>query len=130
MIADSSFLIALFMEEDEHYNKACEEFFNCKNQKILIPDRVLEEVFTVFTYKRGIIFAIAVLEKINQNQCFVFYNIDLIEQKRIFQIIKETKTRMSFIDYCIAYLTVSRSESLLCYDQGIKNFIKKYKSFI
>ena len=46
MIADTSFLVALFLAEDELHDKALGNLINYKQEKIIIPDRVLEETFS------------------------------------------------------------------------------------
>ncbi|MBI5393228.1 hypothetical protein HZA96_05135 [Candidatus Woesearchaeota archaeon] len=130
MIADSSFLIALFLEQDENHDNAIIDFSKVITDLILIPDRVLEEVFTVVTYKNGILYAIKVLERIKLNKrCFI-YHLNSSEEEAIFALINKLKIRISFIDYCVAYLTIIKNEELLCYDQEIISFKKKYKSIV
>ena len=129
MIADSSFLIALFLEEDENHDIALKEFDENKGI-ITILDRVLEEIFTVFTYKKGIAFSIEAVEKILINKRFLIYYFDSGEHKAIFRLIKKVNCRISFIDYCVAYLAIIKNKSLLCYDAEINNIAKKYKQVI
>ncbi|MBS3136977.1 PIN domain-containing protein [Candidatus Woesearchaeota archaeon] len=130
MIADSSFLIALFIEEDGNHENAIIDFSNVGDNIILIPDRVLEETFTVVTYKKGILYTIGVLERIRLNKKCVIYHLSASEQEAIIALINKLKIRISFIDYCVAYLTIAKDEELLCYDKEIISFKKKYESML
>jgi len=128
MIADTSFLVALFIPEDELHNKAISLLETLKTKEILILDRVLEELFTVLTYKKGIIYSLEVLTKINKNKIFSMYNIDETESHLVLELATKLHKKLSFVDYAVIYLTLKNNDLLLCFDEEMNKLTKIFKS--
>jgi len=99
MIADTSFLVALFIEEDELHEKSINELEKNKKE-ILITDRILEETFTVICYKKGVDYALM-----------------------IYEIIKKFRKKLSFADYTVIYLALKDNEKILCFDEELNKTI-------
>jgi len=118
MIVDTSFLVAFFLNEDELHEKAVNNFKNV-NEHLIIPDRVLEETFTVICYKKGILYSLEILNKLKNNKDVIIYKIDYKECELIFDFAADLKKRFSFVDYIILYLTLNIPEKLLCFDDEL-----------
>ena len=125
MIADTSFLVALFIEEDELHNEALNELENNK-EELTIPDRVIEETFTVLNYKKGIDYALGILQKLDNNKDINIKSYNEKEWNSIIQLISKVRKKLSFVDYTIIYECLRTNEKLLCFD---KEIIKTIKSF-
>lgn len=123
MILDTSFLVALFIKEDELHEKAMDLIEKLENQKLLLPDRVLEETFTVLSYKKGVKFALEVLNKLSINKDIINYRFNEAEYETILRLIKKLKKRLSFVDYIVVYLCLKNSERPLSFDEDIKRLV-------
>ncbi len=124
MIADTSFLVALFLPEDELHNKAIIKLEKVKDSEdILILDRVLEELFTVLTYKRGMQYAGNVLSKLDKNKNFFIFRLDENEWFYVIQLAVNTNKKLSFVDYAVISLALKNNEELLCFDEGINKLV-------
>ncbi len=128
MIADTSFLVALFLAEDELHESAKKELERCKEEQILILDRVIEETFTVLCYKKGLDFSISVVEKLNKNKKILIYRLDEKEFESIIELAKNVKKKLSFVDYSVIYLNIKIGERLLCFDNEIIKVVKNMNS--
>lgn len=124
MIADTSFLVALFLPEDELHNKSIIKLEKVKDSEdILILDRVLEELFTVLTYKRGMQYAGNVLNKLDKNKNFFIFRLDENEWFYVIQLAVNTNKKLSFVDYAVISLALKNNEELLCFDEGINKLV-------
>src|SRR3989344_2488667 len=119
MIADTSFLVALYIGEDELHEKAFSKFEILTNEDILILDRVLEETFTVITYKKGIRYALNIIEKINKNKNFIIHRLDDNEFMSLTNLALKLNKKISFVDYAIINFFIKNQDSLLCFDEEI-----------
>ncbi|HLC86176.1 MAG TPA: PIN domain-containing protein [Candidatus Nanoarchaeia archaeon] len=122
MIADTSFLVALFIEEDELHEKSINELEKNKKE-ILITDRILEETFTVICYKKGVDYALMIFEKLKNNKDIIFYQLSEEEIKKIYEIIKKFRKKLSFADYTVIYLALKDNEKILCFDEELNKTI-------
>ncbi len=123
MIVDTSFLIAFFLNEDELHEKAINNFKNV-NGHLIIPDRVLEETFTVLCYKKGVVYSLEVINKLKNNKDIIIYKIDYKESELIFEFVADIKKKFSFVDYIILYLALNTHEKLLCFDDELVKIVK------
>ena len=122
MIADSSFLVALFLPEDELHMRAVQELSGIKENgffKLVIPDRVLEETFTVLCYKKGVSYALEILTKLLHNKDILIYHLEEEEWLSIKKFIEEKNKKMSFTDYLVAFLALREHKKILCFDEQI-----------
>lgn len=124
VVADTSFLYALFNDDDEHNLRSLLDFERLKDEKILVPDRVLEELFGITTYKKGIGHAFLTLDKISSNRSFLVYYIGAEEQEAIFQLARVERKRLSFVDYAAVYLARRNKERLLCFDRQLSGLLR------
>jgi len=124
MIADTSFLVAFFLDEDEFHDKAVKEL-ELLNTKIVISDRVLEETFTVLNYKKGINFVLNVIEMLERNNDIIIYKIGEKDWDSIFNLIKQLNKKISFVDYSVIYLSLKIGEKILCFDDEMNKIISK-----
>ncbi len=123
MIADTSFLIALFLPEDELHEKAIEVL--SKNiSSIVIIDRVLEETFTVLCYKKGLKFCLEVIAKIKNNKDIILAKFDEKEINAIFNLAIKINKKISFVDYAVLYYQMTFGEGILCFDNELINISK------
>ncbi|MBS3152646.1 PIN domain-containing protein [Candidatus Woesearchaeota archaeon] len=126
MIADTSFLVALFLAEDELHDKALGNLINYKQEKIIIPDRVLEETFTVLVYKKDINYALEVIDKLGKNNDIILYRIEEVDWTAIIRLVNKVKKKLSFVDYSVIYLCIKNGEKALCFDNEINKIVNRY----
>ena len=125
MIADSSFLIGLFSESDIFHDRATEDFASSQTQILLIPDRVLEEMMTVLTYKKGIQFSLEAVEKIQANSRFEIVALDKNDCAAIFALAKKTGRSLGFTDYAVAYFCCRDRSFPMAYDKQLLSVVLK-----
>lgn len=120
IITDTSYLVSLFLSEDQNHNIAIKQFE--KNNEYLIPNIAITELITVIIYKKNISFAKNVFEKIINSQTFYIYNITETEEKEIYNFLFSSETKISFVDAGIIYLAKTKNLDLLTFDkQQMKN---------
>lgn len=124
MIADTSYLFSLFNEDDDLNPSALEIFGGLMEETILVPDRVLEELFTITSYKLGVGTASLYLRKITSNAKFAIYCFDKEERDAVLRLAESKKVRMSFVDYLVLYLAQKTGEKLLCFDRQLSKLAK------
>lgn len=127
MIADTSFLVALFIVEDHLHDKALTKLETLKSSRIIISDRVLEETFTVLTYKKGIEYALTIIEKINKNKEFDIHKLDREEGNFIIELAIKIRKKISFVDYSVIYTFLKIREELLCFDEDLLKIVKSLR---
>ncbi|MBI4399196.1 PIN domain-containing protein [Candidatus Micrarchaeota archaeon] len=125
MIVDSSFLVPFFIEEHEFNKRALQEIKKHIGEQLVVLDRVLEETFTVITYKKGIAYALDVLEQLEENKDVIIFRLDGEDFYSIIELIRDLKTKLSFVDYAVLHLSISRKEMLLCFDEQLLASFKK-----
>jgi len=123
MIADSSFLVSLFLPEDMNHENAKKEYTKY-DEYLLIPVCVLEETVNVLIYKRGFDFSLRVSDELLQNERIIVYYPDEDEILETIELMNKTKKKMSMIDYEVAYFAVQKKEALLCFDKQILSLVK------
>ena len=123
MIVDTSFLVALFIVEDELHSKAISQLEELENKELLVLDRVLEETFTVITYKKGINYMFSVLEKINKNTSFLISRLENNECCSVLELALKINKKLSFVDYAVLYLALKTNDSLLCFDVELNKLV-------
>lgn len=127
MIVDSSFIFALFVQDDVHHLEAMSTVKKLEGNTLIIPDRVLEETFTLLVYRKGISFALEVINRFKQNKEIIIYTIDNNEKEDIDILITQLMKKISYVDYLIIYLCLEKNKKVISYDQEILSFVKKHK---
>jgi predicted nucleic acid-binding protein len=125
MIADTSFLVALFLANDEHHEKAVEMSLESGKEEIIALDRVLEETFTVLVYKKGTGFAIECIGKLKANRRILVYSLDKSEEEETFEMAENTGQRMSYVDYAILLVSKKHGQKALTFDRQLEKEIKR-----
>ncbi len=129
MISDTSFLIAFFLPEDELHDMAISKLKVLKlGDNIIISRSVLEETFTVLTYKRGVKYALNILELLEKNKNFLLLNSDENEWVAVINLAKNLKKKLSFVDYSVINLVLRTNEDLLCFDDELNKIVKVLNS--
>ena len=123
MLADSSFLVSLFLPSDTNHEKAKKLYSNCRGY-MLIPISVFEETSNIVIYKRGMAACIEMMEQILLNEDIIVYYPDEAEMLEVFELMKKKQKKMSVIDYEVAYLAAQKKEKLLCFDKQILSLAK------
>lgn len=119
MIVDSSALVALFVENDEHHIAAIRGFTDKTVALFVIPDRILEETLNVLIYRQGIDFALSVLEKIKANQRFTVSSLSESEHAEVLQTMATLRKKISFEDYLVIYQALKSRQPPFCFDQQL-----------
>ncbi|MFA5049971.1 MAG: PIN domain-containing protein [Candidatus Micrarchaeia archaeon] len=120
-IADSSFLVSLFVPHDENHEKAKEKFIKT-NEEILIPDIILYETLTVINYKLGYAEKKSIFQKIISNSSFVVEHLTPSELKDTLNSFILSESKLSFPDVLVLNLATKRKSEILVFD---KNIIKE-----
>ncbi|MBI5635874.1 type II toxin-antitoxin system VapC family toxin [Candidatus Micrarchaeota archaeon] len=124
MILDSSFLIALFLEEDALHEKATEQLASLpKNEPLTAPSSVMEETMNILTYRRGVSFAMNALSELEENKCVYTYFLEKTEWNTVINLMKAISKKMSFTDYFVIYLARKTGEKTLSFDNQLNNTI-------
>lgn len=127
MITDTSFLVALFLKDDDLHKLAIDKF-NLMSEEIVVLDRVFEETFTVLTYKKGIEYGLEVLNKIESNKEFSIYKINDIEWISTIEFMKKLKRKLSFVDYLVIYFALKNHHNkILSFDKEMNKVINSIK---
>ncbi len=119
MIVDSSALVALFIENDEHHPAALKGFTDKTVPLFVIPDRILEETLNVLIYRLGINFALTVLEKIKANQRFSVSSLSQTEHAEVLETMAALRKKISFEDYLVIYQSLKSRQPPFCFDQQL-----------
>lgn len=125
MIVDASFLVALFLPEDVHHEKAVKVLKQHKDHVLIIVDRIIEETMAVLIYKKSIHYAFQVLQRLQANKMVHMYDIDARLQKDIFELMQRVGKRLSFTDYVVVFLARYYGVYALCFDKEILKLAKK-----
>ncbi len=124
MIVDSSALVALFIENDEHHPAALKGFTDKTIPLFVIPDRILEETLNVLIYRLGIEFALNVLGKIKANQRFSILPLSEVEHAEVLQTMGALRKKISFEDYLLVYLSLKSRHPPFSFDQQLMAIYK------
>ncbi len=122
-IADSSFLVALFLPEDINHEKAKKVFE--KEDLFLIPEDIVKEILTVICYKKGIKHAKEVWKLISNSDVF---EIITDEYKKLVSFYISLNRKISYFDACVIYFAFlndcepcSFDKKLLSLWRGLRN---------
>lgn len=126
MIADSSFFVSLFLDNDKNHEMAMDIYDKC-DEAIVMPLSIIEEIFNVITYKRGVEYSLEAIEGLLTCKDVKIYFFDTEELEDAIKIVKSNKKKMSLNDYEVAYLAMKRDEEVLCFDKQVISLAKKLR---
>ena len=119
-IADSSFLVSLFLPFDVNHEKAKKQFVEVKD-KIFIPNIILYETLTVLTYKGSPEEKKFTYEKIKSNKNFIIDHLSSSELDEILEEFISSKRKISFEDHSIINIAKKGNLKILSFDKQIKS---------
>ena len=123
IIADSSFLVALFMPNDKNYDEAKRGFAQVKD-RIFVSNIILYETLTVINYKATAEEKRTVYDKIMSNKIFMINNLNETELEEILFDFLSYSNKLSFEDVSVIYLAKKSNSEVLAFDGGIHTAIK------
>jgi predicted nucleic acid-binding protein len=126
-IGDTCYLYALFNESDALNQKARDDFREREGETIIVPDRVLEELFGITAYKRGIGMALETIKRILTNSGFAIYYMEEYEESEVFRMAEGIGKDISYVDYAILYLSKKRNEGMLTFDRQLLGLSKNQR---
>lgn len=125
VIADTSFLISLFVSEDQNHAEAVRIWNQPEVRDVAIPDRVIEELLTVLTYKQGIQFALDTYEKTRASKNTTLRRTSEDEWEQTIASMKTRNKKIGFTDYLLIYLASESEEKVLSFDRQLLCELKK-----
>ncbi len=125
-IVDSSFLIALYVEEDVQHPKAA-RIFEETNEELELPFEVLTEMLTVISGLKGINEVNLVFDKIKKNNQFVIrepLSPDSHRQILTFFLSQKQEDRLSYIDCLQVVIAKKENKEIISFDKKIEKAMK------
>ncbi len=123
-VADSSFLVALFLPYDTNHERAKELFM--KADTVIIPYEILIETLTVLLYKENAEFMKAVYETMESTETFVIYFSNQKYLERSLTLFLNQKNKLSYFDYAAITLSKLLKQNLLTFDERqLKEFFRR-----
>ncbi len=123
IVLDTSFLVALFNDEDSFHSKALSDFVEVENEIQLISDYIALETATVLRNKKGLSAAVSFLNGIQATKKIEIHHFDTSEFQLISKIFKEQVEQISFIDASVIYLAKQTNSTVATYDKGILKYV-------
>jgi predicted nucleic acid-binding protein len=124
LIADSSFLVALFYDADSLYPRAMRDLESLTGPHI-IADRVLEETFTALCYKIGAREAQLSIQKIRANKQFSILTLNEVDIRLAWALAEKVEKKFSFVDCVVITLCRQMKQPPLSYDQAMVKAVEK-----
>lgn len=123
IVLDSSFIVSLFLPEDDNHAKAEQLMSEKKEEDMFLSDLVLFETLTVLSYKKGGAFAQDVYEDLSANRKIHLFNLNEQEKGDILHIFFSL-AKMSIEDASVIYLAKKTNSEALCFDRQIIQHLK------
>ena len=122
-VADSSFLVSLFIPADKHHKEAVEIFE--AEDKFLVPEDIIKETLTVVAYKLG-------YAKMKEVWKFLF-NSDVFEIvsgdfNKLVNFYLSLSKKTSFFDACVIYFSLIESSEPASFDRQLLSVWKAIRS--
>lgn len=122
ILLDSNVWYAYFNRED-HFHKKATEIIN-QAEMVVVPYCVAVEVATILTYRKSKESAnVFLMRLVNSQSARLVEN--GYEQELFFFL--HFKTKMSFTDYTLAYMSNQYGYKLVTFDKQLEQFAKKNK---
>jgi len=114
-VADSSFLVALFLPYDVNHEKAKELFK--ESESVIIPFEILIETLTVLLYKENIEFVRNVYELLEATETFIIYYDNRRYIDKALMLFLNQSNKLSYFDYAAICLSKLLKQDLLTFDK-------------
>jgi predicted nucleic acid-binding protein len=122
-VADSSFLVALFLPYDINHEKAKELFKN--TDYVIVPYEILMETLTVLLHKEDIELVRTVHELIESAETFVVYYKGERYSDKALMLFLNQSDKLSFFDCVAISLAKLLKQDLLTFDRNQLNEFRK-----
>lgn len=128
VVLDTSFLYAIFQEEDKHHKKAKEIAKILANEEIIfIPIEVVQELVTVITYRKSSEVAIKIANIILDPKSAIgivnSHEVVFDDAWKIFK--EESPHKFSFVDCVLISMTKNSDDAkLITFDKALAEAVK------
>lgn len=122
-LADSSFLLALFLSGDRNHGSADREA--AKSEPILVLSEVLGETLGVLQKRKGIDFARLVKQWIEGKPHFQFAFTQRTHFDAASRIFMKAPERLNYVDSIVAAYAIASATTLLTYDEDLRGALKR-----
>lgn len=122
-LADSSFLLALFLSGDRNFAAADREA--ARPEAILVVSEVLAETLGVLQKRKGIDFARLVKQWMEGKPHFQFVFTQRSHFDLASRIFVKAPERLNYVDSVIVAWAVASSASVLTYDEDLRRAIRR-----
>ncbi len=120
-VLDSSFLIALFIEDDPHHVKAMRdgEAGARAGESWMVPDPILFETLTVIRYEQGASAAKTAFNQLMSNRNIQIYTFSARERLEILEMFLASSYSISSADASVAFLCRRLGSPAFAYDENL-----------
>lgn len=125
IVLDSSFIVSLFLPDDENHAKALELFGKHSAEEMLCTDIVLFETMTVLNYKKGIAFVKDANTRLMENRKLQIVYLNENERKEILAEFLEQTGKMSMEDVSVVHTCSKTLSSALTFDKEILKKLRR-----
>lgn len=122
-IADSSFLVALFLSGDRNYHDAEREAE--LSDPILIPSEVLSETLGVFQRRKGIDFARLIKQWVDRQPHFQIGFTERLHYDTASVIFAKSSERVDYVDSLVIAWSLARGAPVITYDEDLKKAVRR-----
>ncbi len=118
-VLDTSYLVSLFLARDTNHQKA--EGLAQKNldEQLLLPEPILHETMTVILYLAGIEKCREVYDRLVHNKQIEVVRFTRDESEELARMFLGQRTKLSFQDVSVVYLSKKSKSRALAFDNGI-----------
>src|SRR5271157_2372175 len=118
-VLDTSFIVSLFLVQDMNHQNAEELAQNNLDEQLLLPEPILQETLTVILYKVGIEKCREVYDRLVHNKQIEVVRFNQNESEEMARMFLDQKTKLSFQDMSVVYLSKKSKSMALTFDTGI-----------
>ncbi|MFA5930067.1 MAG: PIN domain-containing protein [Candidatus Micrarchaeia archaeon] len=123
MVLDTSFLVSLFLPEDDNHAKALEMFENHRNEEMLLIDTILFETLSVLNRRHGVEAAKSAYEKLVANTKLQVHYLTDAQRKEVLEQFLSQKGRLSTADMSVVHACKTALAAPLAFDKELLKHI-------
>jgi len=118
-VLDTSFLVSLFIIEDENHPKAVEIFEKCSNEEMLLLDTILFETLSLLNRRKGMAAARETYEILLANSKLQVHYLSDAQRKEVLEIFLAQKGRLSLADFSVVHACKTALAAPLAFDKDL-----------
>ncbi len=122
-VADTSFLVSLFIPMDKHHKEAVKIFES--EDKFFVPVDIIKETLTVITYKLGYAKMREVWEFISNSEVFEIVSEDF---NKLVNFYLSLSKKIAFFDACVIYFSLIEGLEPASFDKQLLSVWKAIRS--